>query len=181
MSLIEKARAFSVEAHKGQLYNDLPYSTHTDAVAFWARHLDGSDEAIAAAHLHDTVEDTPTTLEDIRSLFGADVADIVDAVTDGLEGNRAARKARCWPLIRKNADAFIVKVADRISNIRFSMENCVGDSPNSRKCRRMLKMYMKEHQAFVDALAPSYRRYHEEWMILSIQRSTIKEEGLANG
>ena len=80
---IKKAFFFAAEAHEGQLRNTgEPYITHPVAVAnIVAEELELDANTVIAAFLHDVVEDTPHTVEDIRSMFGDDVAFLVDVVT----------------------------------------------------------------------------------------------------
>ena len=74
MKDIEKAIKFIVVAHEGQKYGDLPYVVHPMLVA---RRFEDPVRKIAAL-LHDVIEDTDTTLEEIQSLFGCQIATIVD-------------------------------------------------------------------------------------------------------
>lgn len=98
--LVERARAFAVGAHAriNQLrkYTSQPYDVHLKAVADLVAAAGGDPAMVAAAWLHDTVEDTPATFERIEREFGADVAALVRELTDVSrpgDGNRAARKA----------------------------------------------------------------------------------------
>ena len=76
------AFAYADNAHSGQLRKDgSPYITHPLAVAEIAAELELDTESIIAALLHDTIEDTETTYDDIAKLFGKSVADLVDGVT----------------------------------------------------------------------------------------------------
>lgn len=132
MTLIEKARAFATAAHAavGQLrkYTFEPYIVHPAEVAALVATVPGhTPEMIAAAWLHDTVEDTGVTIELIRSEFGAEVAELVGWLTDVSRpdhGNRAARKA----VDRAHtagapAAAQTIKLADLIANTRSIMEH----------------------------------------------------------
>jgi len=98
--LIGRARQFASDAHRnvGQLrkYSGQPYEEHLRSVAEMVSAVADDPEMIAAAWLHDVVEDTPTTIEDIERAFGPGLRELVDALTDVSrphEGNRAARKA----------------------------------------------------------------------------------------
>lgn len=127
MNLKEKAEVFARAAHGavGQVrkYNGEAYVNHCAEVAsILVRFAEWpvSDEQVAAAWLHDTVEDTKITLDDIRNCFGADVEILVEALTDVSrpeDGNRRARKQKdlehtaAGPVAAKS-----VKLADLISN-----------------------------------------------------------------
>ena len=100
MDLIERARRYASAAHRnvGQLrkYSGQPYEEHLRRVADIVAGVTDDAEMIAAAWLHDVVEDTPTTIEEVGREFGPGVRDSLHAVTDVSRphhGNRAARKA----------------------------------------------------------------------------------------
>lgn len=115
---------FATEAHKGQVrkYTGEGYIRHPIEVAviLYTNYSYATFEMLAAAILHDTVEDTDVTIEDIHSKFGDEVGNLVAWLTDvskPTDGNRAARKQ----LDREHTlasphDAQIIKVADLISN-----------------------------------------------------------------
>lgn len=120
--LVKKARAFAIKAHGSQTrkYTGKPYWTHPQHVAKICERAGLPREAIVAAWLHDTVEDTPVTHEDIKREFGKPVADLVRQLTDASrpwEGNRKRRRAIDRAHYR-NASALAqsIKLADLISN-----------------------------------------------------------------
>ena len=88
------------------------------------------------------MEDTAVSYNDIKEKFGIEVAEIVYAVTDELGRNRKERKAKTYPKIKENKDAIIVKLGDRISNMRNSL----------LKGHKMSEMYIKEYKEFRSAL-----------------------------
>lgn len=127
--IVTRARIFATAAHAavGQLrkYTFEPYIVHPAEVASIVEGVGGSEAMIAAAWLHDTVEDTGVTSELIRSEFGDEVATLVGWLTDVSRpdhGNRAARKAvdRAHTAAAP-ADAQTVKLADLIANTRSIM------------------------------------------------------------
>lgn len=132
MTLVEKARAFATAAHAavGQLrkYTFEPYIVHPAEVAALVSTVPGhTPEMVAAAWLHDTVEDTGVTSELIRSEFGDEVATLVGWLTDVSRpdhGNRAARKAvdRAHTAAAP-AEAQTIKLADLIANTRSIMQH----------------------------------------------------------
>lgn len=139
-----RARSFAIAAHGDQKYGDRPYTHHLDAVAELA--VPYGEEAVVVAYLHDTVEDTPITLQDIEAAFGPKVAACVSLLTDQPGANRKERKAKTYAklaTVRGETElALIVKVADRLANVRA----CVAD----RK-RGLWEVYQSEHPAFRDA------------------------------
>lgn len=120
--LVLRAFSFAFHAHEGQSrkYDGQPYIVHPVAVAKMVEEVGGTKEMIAAALLHDVVEDTPATLEDIRDEFGSAVANLVYWLTDvsrPSDGNRKKRKAMDRAHIASApAQAKTVKLADLIDN-----------------------------------------------------------------
>jgi len=122
--LVECARQFASAAHGavGQLrkYSGQPYEEHLGRVAAMVAGVTDDPEVIAAAWLHDVVEDTPVTIEEIERRFGPGVRELVDALTDvsrPQHGNRAARKALDREHLAKAPPrAQTVKLADLIDN-----------------------------------------------------------------
>jgi len=124
--IVERARMFATAAHAavGQLrkYTFEPYIVHPSEVAGIVAEVGGTPEMIAAAWLHDTVEDTGVTSELIRKEFGDEVAMLVGWLTDVSRpdhGNRAARKAvdRAHTAAAPAA-AQTIKLADLICNTK---------------------------------------------------------------
>lgn len=122
MSLIDSARWFASLAHCGQVrkYSADPYVTHCERVAALCDEALAADEVVAAAFLHDTIEDTPTTFDNLVTCFGRKVATLVLEVTEfsvKSDGNRALRKAldRRY-LARVSPEAQTIKLADLIDN-----------------------------------------------------------------
>ena len=125
-SLEEHARRYATQAHadagQRRKYTDEPYIVHPAAVAELVRSVSDDDALLAAAWLHDTVEDTPTTLADIDTLFGARVASLVEMLTASAPAsakNRAARKlAHFRHTASASPEAQTIKLADIIDNTR---------------------------------------------------------------
>jgi hypothetical protein len=124
--LVEQARHFATQAHQRidhrRKYSRQPYHVHLEAVAGLVASVSDDAEMIAAAWLHDTVEDTPATLNDIEQQFGVAVAELVEELTDVSkpgDGNRAHRKAiDRRHSAQASARAKTVKLADLIDNCR---------------------------------------------------------------
>lgn len=127
----KRALDFATEAHRGQLrnYTGEPYITHPIAVAKMVADRGYSGEVIDAALLHDVVEDTEITHDDILGEFGEGVSKIVQELTDCPHdyGNRRERK-RADRLRLSNASnpAKIIKLADIIDNAKSITEHDVG-------------------------------------------------------
>jgi len=123
-SLVDQARSFAHRAHDAidqkRKYTGRPYKEHPDAVAELVASVTTDEAMIAAAYLHDTVEDTQTTFDDIAEHFGSDVATMVVYLTDisrPKDGNRGTRKAMDRAHIaRGDARVHTIKLADLIDN-----------------------------------------------------------------
>ena len=124
MNIVEKARVFATAAHGAvaqlRKYTHEPYIVHPAEVFSIVTTVECSREMMAAAWLHDVVEDTGVTIETIRAEFGEEVAELVGWLTDVSrpeQGNRATRKAidRAHTAMAP-ADAQTIKLADLISN-----------------------------------------------------------------
>lgn len=126
MSLCDPIRAkrFAEIRHAGQTYADeAPYSVHLENVGRVLMRFGVSDPvSLCAAWLHDVIEDTNTSYNDIKIRFGLDVAERVYAVTSELGRNRKERNAKTYPKIRvAGRDAIMLKLADRIANVEYGM------------------------------------------------------------
>ncbi|MCG8611283.1 MAG: HD domain-containing protein [Pseudomonadales bacterium] len=141
---LDKAKAFAFSAHEGQRYGDKPYSVHLEDVV----HLLGPFglNAQIIGYLHDVVEDTDVTLDQLQDEFGVFVAQCVDILTDKPGSNRAQRKRQTYALMARVVGdhelALVVKAADRLANVSA----CVKSS-NLKK----FTMYRDEHEQFKSA------------------------------
>ncbi|MFZ4515155.1 MAG: RelA/SpoT family protein [Acidimicrobiia bacterium] len=125
-ALIESAFAVARSAHATQVRRSgEPYVTHPLRVAMIVAELGLDDTTIASALLHDAVEDTTVTLEDLEAEFGVEVAQIVDGVTkldrlkfDSKEEQQAATLRKMLVAMAKDIRVLIIKLADRLHNMR---------------------------------------------------------------
>ncbi|MDP3901948.1 MAG: RelA/SpoT family protein [bacterium] len=123
--LIKKAYDFGKEAHRGQKRkNGEPYFNHCIAAAESVIEWGLDEQTAAAALLHDAVEDTDRTLDDIRKNFGDDVAFLVDGVTKvgkvkyrGIEA-KVENLRKFILYLSKDIRVILVKLADRLHNMR---------------------------------------------------------------
>jgi len=157
---------FAAKAHENQKYGKHPYIKHLNhTVEIFNSHLncivdDYQDYYLAgvvesAAWLHDILEDTEITYEELIHNFGQAVADLVQAVTDESGKNRKERKAKTLPKVRAYGYlAVAVKLCDRIANV----EHCVAE-----KNHGLFKMYKKEHESFKLALYDKEDLLDEMW------------------
>ncbi len=125
VALIQKAYVFSAAAHAGQTrLSGEPYLSHPLSVAFKLAELHMDEATICAGLLHDTVEDTSASIEDIDSQFGEAVADIVDGVTkislmtfDSKEQAQAENIRKMILAMAEDLRVLVVKLADRLHNM----------------------------------------------------------------
>ena len=158
MDIVTHAKLFATQRHvldNHQLYGGvLPYTHHLEAVErvirrFGVPFLNGKedDNLIAAAWLHDVVEDTRGRPNEVRAreieeIFGEDIAMLVGAVTSEDGTNRKIRNALTYPKIRAAGErATALKLADRIANVEYG-----GNSG------KVGGMYHKEYPDFRHAL-----------------------------
>ena len=127
VELITKAFNFARQAHRGvKRHSGEPYIMHPLAVAhIVCKEIGLGSTSICAALLHDVVEDTDYTIEDIRNLFGDKIADIVDGLTKisgGVFGAHASQQAENFKklLLTMSEDirVILIKIADRLHNMR---------------------------------------------------------------
>jgi len=124
LAMIERAHAVAARAHEGQTrQSGEPYITHPLAVAQILAELGIGPVTIAAALLHDTVEDTPYSLDQLREDFGAEIAMLVDGVTklDKVKYGDHAQAETVRKMIvamSKDIRVLVVKLADRLHNAR---------------------------------------------------------------
>jgi GTP pyrophosphokinase len=135
---IVKAYEFGADAHEGQTRKSgEPYITHPVAVALALAEMRLDSQAICAAILHDVVEDTPATLDEIEELFGAEVAQLVDAVSklDQIQfRSRAEAQAESFRKMMlamiEDIRVILVKLSDRLHNMQT-----LGSMPVAKKKR----------------------------------------------
>lgn len=162
-TLVRRARDFAVERHGAQIRKDRgghPYIFHCAEVAALA-HLSGaSPETVAAAWLHDTVEDCPPTdLAEIAAAFGPEVAALVGEVTDDKSLPAETRKRlqiETAPAI--SPAAAVVRICDKISNVRS-----VGVTPPPHWPLDRRLAYVAWSEAVVGRLPPVPQPLGEEF------------------
>ena len=124
--IIEKAYVFSARVHQGQTrLSGEPYLNHPLEVAYLITQMHLDVAAIAAAFLHDTIEDSLTSLEDIKQEFGDEVALLVGGLTkisrihfQSTEEEQAENFRKMLLAMSKDLRIFLIKLADRLHNMR---------------------------------------------------------------
>lgn len=128
-SLILKAYKFAEEKHKDQKrVSGEPYISHPLAAAYILSELKLDDATICAALLHDTIEDTKTTKEEIIKNFGNEILEMVEGVTklskiqyETIEENQVENYRKMFLAMGKDIRVILIKLADRLHNMRTLM------------------------------------------------------------
>ena len=147
-ALLNRAYVFSMQAHGGQKRaSGDPYFSHPIEVAGILTDLHLDDETIATAILHDTIEDTVATPDQITRLFGPSVARLVDGVTKlskieaQTENERAAENLRKFLLaMSDDIRVLLVKLADRLHNMR-TLHHIANPDKRRRIARETMDIY----------------------------------------
>lgn len=191
-ALIERAHAVAEQAHEGQFrQSGEPYITHPIAVAEIIAGLGLPDTVIAAALLHDVVEDTAFPLEELRSEFGDEVASFVDGVTklDKLKFGEAAQAETVRKLVvamARDIRVLLLKLADRLHNAR-TWEH-VSPASARRKAQETLEIYAPlAHRMGLNAIKweledlsfrTLYPKIYQEIVDVVAQRAPSREKDL---
>jgi (p)ppGpp synthase/HD superfamily hydrolase len=163
--IVEKARVFATAAHAAvkqlRKYTNEPYINHPQAVVQLVTSVPHTPEMLAAAWLHDVVEDTGVDQNLIFKEFGPVVADLVWWMTDPSkpeDGNRAKRKALdLQHLAEAPSPAQTIKLADLIDNTKSIVER----DPD------FAKVYLKEKAALLEVLTrgdPTLMKKGQIWL-----------------
>lgn len=173
-SLLHRAAQFAHAAHAAvdqrRKYTNVPYIEHPFAVARLVLTVTDDKATVAAALLHDTVEDTQATRADIEREFGADVAQLVEWLTDvsqPSDGNRAVRKEiDRQHLAQADPRAKTVKLADLIDNTRSIVTYD----------RHFARVYLVEKERLLEVLTDG----HPEMYRLAFETLQRAQATLAN-
>ena len=139
LATLLQAMAFAADKHRNQRRKDAeasPYINHPIALANVLANEGGVQDVsvLCAAVLHDTIEDTETTAEELRDLFGDQVASVVLEVTDDKLLDKAVRKQlQIEHAPHISLQAKLVKLADKISNLRDILASPPADWSSERK------------------------------------------------
>jgi len=150
--LISRAADFAARRHSGQArkgQSGAPYLNHlAEVAALVAGTADGADaELVAAAWLHDVVEDEHATADEVEALFGRRICGLVQELTDDMTLPKEERKRRQVEEIgAKSPGARLLKLADKVSNVRG-----VNDDPPADWSADELRSYVEWAVSVVDA------------------------------
>ena len=181
MSVLEKAISFAAERHSGMTRKgtDVPYIVHPlEAVAI-AAGITSDVEILAAAALHDVVEDTPTTIEEIEELFDGRIAALVAAESEdklsdipAAESWKIRKEATIKALQTASVPEKIIVLADKLSNIRaiYRDHTRIGDRIWERFNQKDKKMHEWYYKAIADGLTElsEHTAYQEYCRLLNL-------------
>ena len=147
LDVLRKAYIYSAKVHGGQVRKSgEPYLTHPLAVAFILAELELDEASVATGLLHDTVEDTLATTEEIESLFGRDIAALVDGVTklaqihfQNQDEKLAENFRKMLIAMSQDIRVLLVKLADRLHNMR-TLQHMSADK-QKRIARETMDIY----------------------------------------
>ena len=193
VSLLERAYLVAEKAHEGQLRKSGdPYITHPVAVATILAELGLTPPTLAAALLHDTVEDTDYTLEQLRRDFGDEIAGMVDGVTklDKVTFGEAAQAETVRKMVvamARDIRVLVIKLADRLHNARTW--RFVSSGSAEKKARETLEIYAPlAHRLGMNTIkweledlsfATLYPKVYDEIVRLVSEQAPAREEYLA--
>ena len=147
VDLLRRAHETAEKAHEGQVRKTGdPYITHPTTVAFMLAQYGLDVDTIAAAFLHDTVEDTPLTLAGVEQEFGKDIAMLIDGVTkldrvrySNRERAQAASIRKMVVAMARDVRVLIIKLFDRLHNLRTVY--ALREEKQKRVARETLDVY----------------------------------------
>jgi GTP diphosphokinase / guanosine-3',5'-bis(diphosphate) 3'-diphosphatase len=147
VELLRRAHDLAAEAHQGQVRKTgEPYISHPVAVAHMLAQYGLDAATIAAAFLHDTVEDTPLTLAHVEQEFGKEIAELIDGVTkldrvrySNREQAQAASIRKMVVAMARDVRVLIIKLFDRLHNMRTV--HALRESKQIRVARETLDVY----------------------------------------
>jgi GTP pyrophosphokinase len=190
--VVERAFAIAEQVHEGQTrHNGDPYITHPVAVATILAELGMTPSTLAAALLHDTVEDTPYSLEQLTKDFGEEIALMVDGVTklDKVVYGEAAQAETVRKMViatAKDIRVLLIKLADRLHNARTW--KYVPAESAERNARETLEIYAPlAHRLGMNTIkweledlsfATLHPRVYEEIVRVVAERAPAREEYL---
>ena len=191
ITMIEKAYSIAFEAHKDQKRRSgEPYIIHPVSVAIILAKLELDKETIVAGILHDVVEDTVMTLEELSDIFGAEVALLVDGVTKLTQlsyskdkvDKQAENLRKMFLAMSKDIRVILIKLADRLHNMR-TLEY-MNTSKQNEKARETMDIYapiadrlgISKVKIELDDLSLKYLE-PEKFNEISIQRNVKRSSG----
>jgi (p)ppGpp synthase/HD superfamily hydrolase len=164
----EKAINFGSKKHEGQFrrFNNEPYFVHPTKVADLVKQFTDDQNIIDAAYLHDTLEDTNASFDELVREFGLEVANLVKELTSN--DDEIAKVGKAQYLLNKmnhmSSDALLVKLADRCDNTSGFAEYrelLKDDTKNLEKLNKFIRRYSEETKYILDNLTANLTINHK--------------------
>jgi (p)ppGpp synthase/HD superfamily hydrolase len=179
---MKEAIRFTLKKHDGQYRKEMerwPYATHVLFAAMLLAEAGADEDVVIAALLHDTIEDTQTTADEIEQKFGVRVRHIVEAVTEPPKTTTAWRDAKEKYIAQVTAadtDALQVSIADKVDNIEAKIEAF------EREGLELLKQWSQTPQDYLwyhgSILALAQERLPEHPLTKRLAEAYAQEEAL---
>ena len=171
---LQTAVYYAMEAHQKQTRKDpwhLPYIVHPiDAMNILIKSGVTCQKTLSAAVLHDTLEDTETTMDDLIRIFGPEIASIVSECTDNKDHDKVTRKKQqIVHAHHMSQKAAFVKVADKLSNLEYLLA-----APPPKWSPEITRGYIAWSKAVLDNLLPRLGSFQDP----TVQILTLKVENL---
>jgi len=165
LNLVSVARQFAEEAHGDQKYDNMPYTNaHLDKVVHTLTFFTNDPVVLAMGYLHDVLEDTSVTYDELAKTFGHVIANGVLALTDQKGNSRFERQFLTYVRLRDNREALLVKLCDRITNMRASFGT------------KHAAAYVKEYERFKGSLYVEDDLFEGAWIILDSLYNGLLDE-----
>lgn len=174
--MIKKAAAFAAKAHEGMVRKGsvIPYIYHPMEVALTVAQMTADEEVIAAAYLHDVLEDTPVTAEEIGRQFGPRVLALVQAETEDKSKTWRERKQHTVEHIRQAPrEVRLITLADKVCNLRSTAMDylAVGDRVWERFHEKKKSSHQWYYRGLLDGLKeledePVYREFAQLYRLV---------------
>jgi (p)ppGpp synthase/HD superfamily hydrolase len=180
LNVIQKAINFAAKAHKNQYRKstDIPYITHPFAVGMLLQEANCTDAVIAGGILHDTIEDTPTTYEELTEHFGVQIANLVRAASEhdkSLPWDQ--RKQHTIDMLKDaNLEEIQVITADKLHNLTSIKDDLevIGDKVWERFNHGKLQQHWY-YDSIVKELSPRKKEFK---LIGELEKEVIEVFGL---
>jgi len=185
---IKKAIQFAARKHHGHMRQEtepLPYITHLFSVALLVAEDGADDDVVSAALLHDTIEDTGTTREEIATTFNERVAELVEHVSEKKEidgkkvGWKERKQAYLKHLEEAPEDALRIAIADKIDNVESKLEAF------EKEGKALLARWKQPPEAYVwyhgEALRIAQERLPDDRLTKRLAEAHQKERGMLSG
>ncbi len=161
------AREFAIRKHEGQKYGIYPYDIHLGNVVsvlmkFSVFPVNQENcNLLVSAWLHDILEDTDVSIEELEDKFGKTITEIIFSLTDGDGANRKEKKENMYNKLIKNKDGIVVKLADRIANVEFCLIH------NNME---LYQMYRQEQPELEKKISPKINTDLQQSLLIYLQK-----------